>query len=170
MRTFRACVWTLAITAALTAPAGAQIGGKPVNGGNPTPGTEQPAPPDLANRVTLTGCLGLASESSKSGNLTASSGAIDGNAVIDSRFELTGAERQSNVPADTGGSPAAAATSSRTYRLAAIESQLSPFVGTKVEISGEILPRPDQSPQAAAPTLQVQFVQKLATSCRTPSA
>jgi hypothetical protein len=167
VRICRACVWTLAITAALTARAGAQIGGKPVNGGNPTPGTEQPAPPDLANRVTLTGCLGLAS---KSGNLTVSSGAIDGNAVLDSRFELTGAERQSNVPADTGGSPAAAAASSRTYRLAAIESQLSPFVGTKVEISGEILPRPDQSPQAAAPTLQVQFVQKLATSCRTPSA
>jgi hypothetical protein len=134
-----------------------------VNGGNPTPGTEQPAPPDLADRVTLTGCLGLAS---KNGNLTASSAAIDGNAVIDSRFELTGAERQNNLPADTGGSPAAAAAGSRTYRLAAIESQLSPFVGAKVEISGEILPRPDQSPQAAAATLQVEFVQKLSASCR----
>jgi hypothetical protein len=134
-----------------------------VNGGNPTPGTEQPAPPDLADRVTLTGCLGLAS---KSGNLTASSGAIDGNVVIDSRFELTGAERQSNVPADTGGSPAAAAAPSRTYRLAAIESQLSPFIGAKVEISGEILPRTAQSPQLAAPTLRVEFVQKLSASCQ----
>jgi hypothetical protein len=165
VRTFRACVWTLAITAALTARPGAQIGGKLVNGGNPTPGTEQPAPPNLADRVTLTGCLGLAPKSSKSGNLTHSASAIDGNAVIDSRFELTAAERQSNLPADTGGSPAAAAASSRTYRLAAIESQLSPFVGTKVEISGEIL-RPDQSLQAAAPTLQVDFVQKLSASCQ----
>ena len=156
MRTVRACVWTLAITAALTARAGAQIGGKPVNGGNPTPGTEQPVPPNLADRVTLTGCLQLASKSSST---------IDGNAVIDSRFELTGAERQNNLPADTGGSPAGAAAAGRTYRLAAIESQLSPFVGAKVEISGEILPRPDQSPQSAAPTLQVEFVQKLSASC-----
>jgi hypothetical protein len=164
VRTFRTCVWTVAITAALTARAGAQIGGKPVNGGNPTPGTEQPAPPNLADRVTLTGCLQLAS---KSGNLTASSGAIDGNAVIDSRFELTGAERQTNLPVETGGSPlAAAAAASGTYRLAAIESQLSPFVGTKVEISGEILTRPAQSPQVAAPTLQVEFVQKLSASCQ----
>jgi len=162
VRTLRAGVWTLAITAALTARAGAQIGGKPVNGGNPTPGTEQPAPPTLADRVTLTGCLQL---TSKSGNLTASSGAIDGNAVIDSRFELTGAERQTNLPVDTGGSPLAAAAASRTYRLAAIESQLSPFVGTKVEISGEILMRPAGAPPAP-PTLQVEFVQKLGASCQ----
>jgi hypothetical protein len=161
VRTFRACVWTLAITAALTARAGAQIGGKPVNGGNPTPGTPQPDPPNLADRVTVTGCLRLAS----SGGATAS-GAVDGNTVINSRFELTGAERQNNLPADTGGSPAATAAASRTYRLAAIESQLSPFVGTKVEIAGEILPRSEQSPQAAAPTLQVEFVQKLSASCR----
>jgi hypothetical protein len=161
VRTFRACVWTLAITATLTARAGAQIGGKPVNGGNPTPGTEQPAPPNLADRVTLTGCLQLAS---KSGNSTASS-AIDGNAVIDSRFELTGAERQTNLPVDTGGSPLAAAAASGTYRLAAIESQLSPFVGTKVEISGEILTRPNGAPPVPA-TLQVEFVQKLNASCR----
>jgi hypothetical protein len=163
VRTFRACFWTLAITAALTARAGAQIGGKPVNAGNPTPGTEQPAPPNLADRVTLTGCLQLAS---KSGNLTASSGAIDGNAVIDSRFELSDAERQNNVPADTGGSPLAAAAAGRTYRLAAIESQLSPFVGTKVEVSGEIVPRKAGSSTTVAPTLQVEFVQKLGASCQ----
>jgi hypothetical protein len=160
VRTFRACAWTLAITAALTARAGAQIGGKPVNGGNPTPGTPQPDPPNLAVRVTLTGCLQPASRNGSG------SAAVDGNAVVDSRFELTRAERQNNLPADTGGSPAAAAAGSRTYRLAAIESQLSPFVGAKVEISGEILPRPDQSPQAAAPTLQVEFVQKLSASCQ----
>jgi len=159
VRTFRACVWTLAITAALTARAGAQIGGKPVNGGNPTPGTQQPDTPNLADRVTLTGCLRLASRNGSG------SSAVDGNTVVNSRFELTGAERQNNLPADTGGSPAAAAVAGRTYRLAAIESQLSPFVGTKVEISGEILSRPDQS-QAAAPTLQVEFVQKLSASCQ----
>jgi hypothetical protein len=160
VRTFRASVWTLAIAAALTARAGAQIGGKPVNGGNPTPGTPQPDPPNLADRVTVTGCLQL------SRSTATTSSAVEGNAVIDSRFELTGAERQSNLPADTGGSQAAAAVAGRTYRLAAIESQLSPFVGAKVEVSGEILPRTAQSPPTGTPTLQVEFVQKLSTSCR----
>ena len=158
MRTGRACVWALAITAALTARAAAQIGGKPVNGGNPTPGTEQPAPPNLADRVTLTGCLQLASKGAAS--------SVDGNTVVDSRFELIDAERQSNVPADTGGSPLASAAPGARYRLAAIESQLSPFVGMKVEVSGEIVPRTAGSSLAAAPTLQVEFVQKLGASCR----
>ena len=135
-----------------------------MNGGNPTPGTEQPAPPNLADRVTLTGCLQLAS---KSANAAGSSSAIDGNAVIDSRFALADAERQTNLPAETGGSPLTATETSRTYRLAAIESQLSPFVGTKVEISGEILPRAAASPPGAPPTVQVEFVQRLGASCRT---
>jgi hypothetical protein len=129
-----------------------------VNGGNPTPGTEQPAPPNLADRVTLTGCLQLASKGAAS--------SVDGNTVVDSRFELIDAERQSNVPADTGGSPLASAAPGARYRLAAIESQLSPFVGMKVEVSGEIVPRTAGSSLAAAPTLQVEFVQKLGASCR----
>jgi hypothetical protein len=157
--TFRVSACATAIAGLLTAGAAAQIGGKPVTG-NPTPGTEQPAPPDLTNRVTVSGCVQLASTSGPA------AAAVDGNTVVDSRFELTGAERQDNLPADTGGSPAAAAAASRTYRLAAIEGQLSPFVGTKVEISGEILPRAGQERQAATPTLQVEFVQKLSATCR----
>jgi hypothetical protein len=156
----RASACVLLLAGLLTAGPAAQGGGKLVTG-NPTPGTEQPAPPNLADRVTLTGCLQLATK-----NTAAVSGAVDGNTVVDSRFELTGAERQSNVPPDTGGSPVAAAVAGRTYHLAAIESQLSPFVGTMVEISGEILPRTAQSPQTGAPTLQVEFVQKLSASCR----
>ena len=155
----RTSVFALGFAVLLIASAGAQSGGKLVTG-NPTPGTEQPAPPNLADRMTVTGCLRLAPKSG-----TAATGAIDGNSVVDSRFELTSAERRNNVPADTGGSANAGAAVSRTYRLAAIESQLSPFVDATVEVSGEVLPRPSPSPQTVTPTLQVEFVQKLTAEC-----
>jgi len=55
----------------------------------------------------------------------------------------------------------------RTYRLRAIDSQLSPFVGATVEISGEVLPAASKSGQdnSNPSTLQVEFVQKVAMSC-----
>ena len=113
----------------------AQIGGKPISGGNPTPGTAQPAPPIAADRITVTGCVELA----KGGP----TGKIEGNEIIDSRYVLTTLATPPKVQ----------------YKLAAIESQLSPFVGSKVEISGE--PR-----AAGGNVLQVEFVQRLATRCR----
>jgi hypothetical protein len=113
----------------------AQIGGRPVSGGNPTPGTPQPAPPNVAERITVTGCV----ERAKGAPTTR----IDGNDVVDSRYVLTTVATPSKVE----------------YKLAAIESQLSPFVGSKVEISGE--------PKAAGSTvLHVEFVQRLASHCR----
>jgi hypothetical protein len=145
----------LALLSALSVSAAAQGGGKPTTG-NPTPGVAQPEPPNLADRVTVTGCVQLAPQAP---NATAS------DAPADARFVLAGAERQGTVPADTGGSTLATETSSRTFRLAAIESQLSPFVGTKVEISGEIKPRPAGAAPNVTPILQVEFVQKLATNC-----
>jgi hypothetical protein len=157
--TCRGCACAVAVSCLLTTAVAAQIGGKPVTG-NPTPGTEQPASPNLADRVTVTGCLQRMSKNGTTGSTN-----VDSNTVVDFRFELTGIERQGNVPADTGGSAIAAGASGPTYRLAAIESQLSPFVGSKVEISGEILPRAAQA-QAAPPTLQVEFVQKLSATCR----
>jgi hypothetical protein len=124
----REAVAGLALAALIVANAAAQIGGKPVAGGNPTPGTPQPDPPNLEDRITLTGCVEIVNTSP----------ALDSNTVSEERFKLSGAPT--------------------TYRLAAIESQLSPFVGTKVEISGEVLKRP-------VPTIQVEFVQKLAPKC-----
>ena len=113
----------------------AQTGGRPINGGNPTPGTLQPEPPVVADRITVTGCVALAKG--------APSGKIDGNEIADSRYVLTTVATPSKVQ----------------YRLAAIESQLSPFAGAKVEISGE--------PKAAgSDVLRVEFVQRLATRCR----
>ena len=130
--------------------------------GNPTPGTPQPEPPNLADRITLTGCVQPAGVE----NVPRPAAAIDANSPSDSRFVLVKAERISIVPPDTGTSAATASAASRTYRLHAIDSQLSPFVGTRVEISGEIVASPArESGSAKAPTLQVEFVQKLASSC-----
>ena len=149
----------LALVSVLAVSAAAQIGGKPTTG-NPTPGVAQPEPPTLADRITVTGCVQLAAQAPN-----ASAGSPGSNVPSDARFVLAGAERQGSVPADTGGSTLAAETSSRTFRLAAIESQLSPFVSTKVEISGEIKPRPAGAATNVSPILQVEFVQKLATNC-----
>jgi len=52
--------------------------------------------------------------------------------------------------------------------LEAIESQLSAFVGAKVEISGQVKRRTGSAPgegHGNAPTLQVEFVQKIAAAC-----
>jgi hypothetical protein len=143
-----------AIVVALTAIASAQVGGKPTTG-NPTPGIAQPDPPNLADRVTLVGCL---QPVTRRADALASA---DLNAPSNARFELTKAERLDRVPAGTGGSPATANLSSKVYRLEGIDSQFSPFVGAKVEISGEIKPAEDATP----PTLLVEFVQRMAAKC-----
>jgi len=94
---------------------------------------------------------------------------FDPKTPTDSRFVLGNAERRGVVPTGTGGSEFTKNVSSRTFRLEAIESQLSVFVGTKVEVSGQVkrLP-PASSPDAttaASPILQVEFVQKIASTC-----
>jgi hypothetical protein len=153
-----------AVLAASTLTSAAQIGGKLVIGGNPTPGTEQPEPPSLADRVTVTGCLQSAPVR-RGGSLDPPTAPTDANTPSDARFVLANAERVDRVPAGTGGSPATASASSRSYRLMGIESQFSPFVGTKVEISGEIKPAAS-SDAKSTPTLIVEFVQKLASTCK----
>jgi len=111
----------------------AQIGGKPINGGNPTPGTAQPEPPKVEDRVTTTGCVVRVTRDAKP------AATVDGNAVLDSRYALMTLERPAKLK----------------YRLSAIEGQLSPFAGAKVEITGE----------AKDNVLQVEVVQKLAATC-----
>ena len=122
----------------LSAMTSAQGGGKPATG-NPTPGIEQPAPPNVADRVTFTGCLQPVARAATT---------ADPNAPSDSRFELTKA-----TSADTK-------ASSKTYRLEGIDSQFSPFVGSKVEITGEL-----KAAGANPPTLLVEFVQRIAAKC-----
>jgi hypothetical protein len=115
-----------AVVACAASRVPAQGGGKPVTG-NPTPGTAQPEPPNLADRVTFVGCLQPVRSSATT--------PVDSNTPSNSRFELAKAERVDRVPPGTGGSAPAASASAKTYRLEGIESQFSPFVGAKVEIS-----------------------------------
>jgi hypothetical protein len=147
-----------AIATASTMTIEAQIGGKPVSGGNPTPGTEQPSPPNASDRITLSGCLRAASKSTKP--------TPDPNEPSDSRFTLVNAERVDRLPLGTGGSPLAAASKARVYRLAGIDSQFSPFVGTRVEISGEIKSPSSGARADESPTLLVEFVRKTDSACR----
>src|SRR6266496_1700836 len=110
-----AIVVALTIGVAAQQPPGAKTG-------NPTPGTPQPESPNLADRITVTGCLQTSSEAAQERK----SGAADPNTPSRSRFILTKAERKNVVPPDTGTSGRAAESKSRTYRLNAIESQMSP--------------------------------------------
>lgn len=139
-RSAPAAAWLASVAAivAMTAIAAAQGGGKPATG-NPTPGIAQPDPPNAANRVTFSGCLQAVVRRADP------SGSADPNTPSNARFELTKVER-SEV---------------KTYRLEGIDSQFSPFVGAKVEITGEITGPANANP----PTLLVEFVQRLAAKC-----
>ena len=145
----------IAFVAASCIAVSAQSGGKPISGGNPTPGTAQPDPPNLADRITLAGCLQLAPKGNANGE-------PDGNTPMNTRYVLTRAERVDRLPPGTGGSELAKKTGGGTFRLEGIESQFSPFVNTKVEISGEVKPL---SGGSAPATLLVEFVQKLEPRC-----
>jgi hypothetical protein len=152
----RAPLAAIATAVAFTAIASAQGGGKPATG-NPTPGTEQPAPPNVSDRLTFAGCLQAVDRTSTL--------AADSNAPSDSRFELTKAEailRGSPGGGPTANVPAPARASSKTYRLEGLDSQFSPFVGARVEITGEV----KNAASAAPPTLIVEFVQRIAATCR----
>jgi hypothetical protein len=147
----------VAIVAASTMTMAEQVGGKLVSGGNPTPGIEQPAPPNLSDRMTVSGCLRAVTKGANAPS--------DPNEPSDARFMLANAERVNRLPPGTGGSPLAAGATARTYRLAGIDSQFSPFVGAKVEISGEIK-APSSEARSDAPTLIVAFVQKIDSVCK----
>jgi len=124
--------------------------------GNPTPGTPQPDPPNLADRITLTGCVRWAATDSRG-----SVAAQELNTPSTSTFVLANAARVMRVPAGTGTSDSAKQSASQTYRLSALNSALVPFVDTRVEISGEIDDRPASGGPTQAPILNVGFVQRL---------
>jgi hypothetical protein len=156
----RCARWTIGVVicfAASTFTLAAQGGGKPVSGGNPTPGTTQPDPPNLSDRITVTGCLQPAPKSA------ASTETPDPNTPSDARFVLSSAKRIDRLPPGTGGSPLAVGTSGTSFRLEGIDSQFSPFIDARVEVSGEVKP---STGKAGAPTLLVEFIQKTAATCR----
>jgi hypothetical protein len=142
------------IVAALGAQLAAQGTGR--FSGNPTPGTPQPDPPNLADRIALTGCVRWAAPSGRG-----SVPARELNTPSASTFILTDAVREARVPAGTGTSDAAKKSASRTYRLSALNSALVPFVDARVEISGEVENSVVRADSSRAPLLTVGFVQRL---------
>jgi hypothetical protein len=121
--------------------------------GNPTPGTEQPAPPDVADRIAVTGCLQLAPGTGPAPASASTAPALN-------RFVLNDVKRDALVPPNTGTSAAAATAAATAYRLEALESQLTPFVNTRVELSGEL-----KGTAGTPPVLLVEFVRKIAPRC-----
>jgi len=119
--------------------------------GNPTPGTPQPDPPNLADRVAVTGCIESVPQAAGQKD--------DPGEPSDNRFVLSDAARKTSLPPGTGTSSLAAAPLPQSLRLRGIASQLMPFVGARVELSGEILPRTGNESDRP-PILQVEFVQK----------
>lgn len=129
--------------------------------GNPTPGFTQPDPPRLADRITVTGCVRWAAAN---GRGTVPTDEL--NAPSDSKFVLANAAREERVPPGTGTSDAAKQSTSQMYRLLALNSALVPFVGSRVEISGEVEDRPPGNGGSQAPILKVGFVQRIPkTAC-----
>ena len=124
--------------------------------GNPTPGTPQPDPPNLSDRITLTGCVQRAASDGR-GSVPSQ----ELNTLSTSTFVLTNAARVDRVPPGTGTSDAAKKSAGQTYRLSAINSALVPFAGARVEISGEIDDRSPPEGGGPAPILKVGFVQRL---------
>jgi len=156
----RRAMWTVGLVislAASTSIIGGQGGGKPVSGGNPTPGTPQPDPPNLSDRITVTGCLQPAPKSA------ADSETPDPNTPSNARFVLSNAKGVDRLPPGTGGSPLAVNANGSSYRLEGIDSQFSPFVNARVEVSGEVKPSAEKTD---APTLLAEFVQKTAATCQ----
>ena len=152
-RSCRGCV-ILVVSAFTTLGLSAQGTGRLT--GNPTPGTPQPDPPNLANRITLTGCVRWTAPEGRG-----SVSAPELNTLSSSTFVLTNAARVMRVPAGTGTSDSAKKSASQTYRLSALNSALVPFAGSRVEISGEIDDRPSLDGTSAVPILKVGFVQRL---------
>ena len=122
--------------------------------GNPTPGTPQPDPPIVADRIAVTGCLQLAPGAGPAPASAATEPASN-------RFVLNDVKKDAKVSPDTGTSAAAAASSAASYRLEALESQLTPFLNTRVELSGGLKP-----PLNGSPVLLVEFVRKIAPKCQ----
>ena len=154
-------VHVLAVVCIGTVGLGAQGTGR--FNGNPTPGTPQPDPPSLADRITVTGCVRWAAANGRGAVAT-----DELNAPSDSKFVLVNAAREERVPPGTGSSDAAKQSTSRTYRLSALNSALVPFVGSRVEVSGEVEDRPPGEGGSQAPMLKVGFVQRLPKTATCP--
>jgi hypothetical protein len=146
-------IGTLALLALCVAPAAAQFN-LPFKG-NPTPGTEQPKQPDPADRIRLTGCVK---------QVVPEISPADANTPSDAHFLLTGAKSE---PQKRRGptTPAKPAPPSDTFRLFGIDSVIAPLAGSRVDVTGDIVPATGGAAGGAEPTLRVLVIERLTTSC-----
>ena len=121
-----------------------------------------------AKTITVTGCVQRAQQvpTGTSGSTAAEPGAAE------TKFVLSNASISTTGTAGTSGTatPPSTAVASE-YRLHADDAKLTPHVGHKVEITGVVEPPAQASPEppaasaANAPTLKVDKVKMLASTC-----
>jgi len=107
--------------------------------------------PVLADRISVTGCVARVGTPPS-----------DPNSYSEERFAITDVKKADKAPAGAGRSAAATAPLATRYRLAGIDTLLAPFIGKRVELSGEII----NPTTGTGLTLRVEFVQKLTATCQ----
>ena len=131
--------------------------------------SSQTSSQSAAKTITVTGCVSRAEQSP-----TGTSGTTGTESkAAELKFLLTSASIGGKDTAGTTGetAPPASAVASE-YRLDAADAKLTPHVGHKVEITGTVAqpssstePKPPAASAANAPTLKVDSVKMLASSC-----
>jgi hypothetical protein len=151
-----------------------------------TPPPTQTPSSSSANKVTITGCIERASSPTGTPGSTGTSGSASAGEtkfVLNTQPAGSGAAGTSGTGTSTSGtssssSPSASSSASaKSYRLDADDSQLTPHVGHKVEITGTVeggastssttssSSSASSSSTATAPKLKVDSVKMIASSC-----
>ena len=131
----------------------------------PPPSSQTPSS-SAADKVTLTGCIERSSASSSPTGTSGTAGASS--ASSETKFILNTAPSSSS----TAGTSGTASASAKSYRLDADDSQLTPHVGHKVEITGTVQGGASASSATStgsttnAPKLKVDSVKMIASSCQ----
>jgi hypothetical protein len=132
----------------------------------PSSSQPPPSPSSAAKAITVSGCVQKAqtAPTGTSGTAGAASSASE------AKFILANASMSPSGTAGTSGSTPSSAMASE-YRLEADDAKLTPHVGHKVEITGTVEPpkgassTPPSASAANAPTLKVDNVKMVATTC-----
>ncbi len=152
----------------------------------PSSQSQTPSDKDQGQAITVTGCIERASQSAVGTSGTMGTGAKAGSRSEARGFLLTNVTAGTSGTAETPTATPSPASTATSYRLDASDSELSPHVGHKVEITGrvassetaattpsrepgapntEAAPSATSSSQASAPKLKVQSVKMIAESC-----
>jgi len=120
-----------------------------------------------AKTITVSGCVQRAPQSATTGTSGTAGAASSSTAT---KFVLTNASMSTSGTAGTAGAAPPSTAVASEYRLDADDAKLTPHMGHKVEISGTVEPptsstQPPAASAANAPTLKVDNVKMVATTC-----